>query len=286
MPSIKILDGALGTEIISQNMSLPNYIWSAHTNTENPHLVYEIHKKYIDSGSDYITTNTFRTTPRSYLKTGLSINDAKNKSYKSFSNAIKMAIKAQADSQVKILGSIAPLEDCYTPSDYPGDKIAQLEFLELYEWFSDSKVDVFMLETMNNLSEIITCLDVFSSGDVPVWLSLNLLDHNRILSGESIVDVVKAISKFNVSALLLNCNSIEKTNLALKTLNRYWNKEWGIYPNIGLGEPAPDGVIYNYSDMNSFIDVSKKAIGLGATIVGGCCGSNYKHIVALSNQFK
>ena len=59
-----------------------------------------------------------------------------------------------------------------------------------------------------------------------------------------------------------------------------------IDPNLGLGEPAPDGVICNYSDMNSFMDVSKKAIGLGATIVGGCCGSNYKHIVALSNQFK
>ena len=61
MPSIKILDGALGTEIISQNTNLPNYIWSAHTNTENPYLVYEIHKKYIDSGADYITTNTFHT---------------------------------------------------------------------------------------------------------------------------------------------------------------------------------------------------------------------------------
>ena len=158
--------------------------------------------------------------------------------------------------------------------------------MELYDWFLDSKVDVFVLETMNNLSEIITCLGVFSFADVPVWLSLNLLDHNRILSGESVVDVIKAISKFNVSALLLNCNSIEKTSLALENLNQYWDKEWGIYPNLGLGEPAPDGVIYNYSDMNSFMDISKKAIDLGASIVGGCCGSNYKHIVALSKQFK
>ena len=286
MSSIKILDGALGTEIISRDIKLPNHIWSAHTNTKNPYLIYQIHKKYIDSGSSYITTNTFRTTPRAYLKTGLSTDDAIKEAYTSFSNAIKMANKAREDSDVKVLGSIAPLEDCYIPSNYPGNKIAQLEFLELYNWFSNSKVDIFILETMNNLSEIVTCLKVFSEYKKPIWVSLNLLDHNHILSGESIVDVVKGISKFNVSALLLNCNSIEKTSSALKTLSQCWDKDWGIYPNLGLGEPAPDGIISDYSDMKSFIDISKKAVDLGASIIGGCCGSNYKHIVALSNQFK
>ena len=286
MSSIKILDGALGTEIISRNIKLPNYIWSAHTNTENPSLVYEIHKKYIDSGSNYITTNTFRTTPRSYLKTGLSITQAKKQAYKSFLNAIKVANKAREGTEVKVLGSIAPLEDCYKPSNYPGDRIAQLEFLEICDWFANSKIDIFILETMNNLSEIAACLNVLSSQNIPVWLSLNLLDPLHILSGENIEEVVKVVSKFNVQALLLNCNSIEKTNLALENLSQYWDKDWGIYPNLGLGEPAPDGVISRYSDMESFIHISKKAVDLGASIIGGCCGSNYKHIVALSNQFK
>ena len=286
MSPIKILDGALGTEIISRNIKLPNHIWSADTNIKNPSLVYEIHKKYIDSGADYITTNTFRTTPRSYLKTGLSISNAKNKAYKSFSNAIDMANQAKEGKKIKILGSIAPLEDCYIPSNYPGNKIARLEFLELCEWFSNSKIDIFLLETMNNLSEIVTCLDIVSLQEKSIWISLNLLDDNHILSGESIQEVVKGVSKFNISALLLNCNSIDKTNLALENLNECWDRDWGIYPNIGLGEPTPDGVINNYSDMSSFMDVSKKAVDLGANIVGACCGSNYKHIVALSNQFK
>ena len=286
MSSIKILDGALGTEIISRNIKLPDYIWSAHTNTDKPSLIYEIHKKYIDSGAEYITSNTFRTTPRSYLKTGLSIAQAKNKAYESFSNAIKMANKAREGTKVKVLGAIAPLEDCYKPSDYPGDRIAQLEFLELYNWFSNSKIDIFILETMNNLSEITTCLNILSSQNTPIWVSLNLLDPLHILSGENIKDVVKVVSKFNVSALLLNCNSIEKTNLALENLSQCWDKDWGIYPNLGLGEPEPEGLISKYSDMESFIHISKKAVDLGASIVGGCCGSNYKHIVALSNQFK
>ena len=74
---VKILDGGMGTELISQGIKLPVHTWSADTNINNPSLVYDIHKKYIESGSDYITTNTFRTTPRAYIKKGLSISQSK-----------------------------------------------------------------------------------------------------------------------------------------------------------------------------------------------------------------
>ena len=49
---ILLLDGAMGTEIIAKGIKLPNFIWSAHTNLQNPSLIYDIHKKYIDVGSD------------------------------------------------------------------------------------------------------------------------------------------------------------------------------------------------------------------------------------------
>ena len=58
-----------------------------------------------------------------------------------------MAQKARGETTIKILGSIAPLEDCYTPSDYPGDKKAQLEFLELSDWFVNCGIDIFILES-------------------------------------------------------------------------------------------------------------------------------------------
>ena len=275
----------MGTELISQDIDLPKYIWSAQTNLDNPSLIYKIHKKYIDSGADYITTNTFRTTVRSYLKTGLSTDEARSIAYGSFSNAIKMANKAAEKSKTKILGSIAPLEDCYTPSLYPGDDIAETEFSELANWFKDSGIDIFILETMNNLPEIISCLNILSSQNIPIWVSLNLLDEKCILSGEKIGVVTKSISKFNVSALLFNCNSVKKTNLAIDNMKQYWDKEWGIYPNLGLGEPSSTGLISDYSDTNDFIKLSKKAVNLGATILGGCCGSDPRHISSLTKKF-
>ena len=71
MALYKILDGAMGSELIKSGLSLPNHIWSAEANIHHPELVQKIHRQYVEAGADYIITNTFRTTPRTYQKTGL-----------------------------------------------------------------------------------------------------------------------------------------------------------------------------------------------------------------------
>ena len=286
MSLISILDGAMGTEIIAKGIKLPNFIWSAHTNLQNPSLIYDIHKKYIDAGSDFITTNTFRTTTRSYMKTGFSEVEARNKAFDSLSSALEMAHKARENTKVQILGSIAPLEDCYSPLDYPGKQNAEREILELSEWLVKKEIDIFILETMNNLAEILVCLKIISGYNIPIWLSLNILDDQHILSGESISEVIAAISGYSIDKLLLNCNSIADTLDGIPELSNCWSGEWGVYPNLGLGKPSPDGVINEISSDDDFLDIAIKAIDMGATVLGGCCGSNAKHIQLLSEKFK
>ena len=58
MATFKILDGAMGSELIRRGMELPEHIWSAAANLTNPELVLEIHREYVDAGADYITANT------------------------------------------------------------------------------------------------------------------------------------------------------------------------------------------------------------------------------------
>ena len=285
MSAIKILDAAMGTELIQRGCELPKHIWSAHINLTNPNLIYQIHKKHIDSGAEYITTNTFRTTARSFSKMGCSLDDAILDSKKSLKNALIMAHKARGSKDVKILGSIAPLEDCYTPKDYPGDDVAYKEFHEIGKNLIENKIDAFLLETMNSISETKTCLDAIEKFEIPVWVSYNLLDDKHILSGDRIKDAIKLISKYKVAGILLNCNSISDTLLAIPEISQNGVKEWGVYPNIGLGKPSPDGLIENYASMDDFLNLSDKAVELGATILGGCCGSTSKHIQALKDRF-
>ena len=59
MSKIKLLDGAMGTELIHRGISLSTPVWSADANINNSEIVYQIHADYVASGSDYIIANTF-----------------------------------------------------------------------------------------------------------------------------------------------------------------------------------------------------------------------------------
>ena len=126
MTKLSLLDGAIGSELILRGETLPPHIWSAEVNLSNPDLLLNIYKEYINAGSNYITTNTFRTTTRAYKKTGLSTIQANEIAKKSMHSAISIA-KRSANKSIKILGSIAPLEDCYSPQLFPGVENAKNE---------------------------------------------------------------------------------------------------------------------------------------------------------------
>ena len=97
MASYKILDGAMGSELIKRGLSLPNHIWSADANIKYPEMVQQIHQEYINAGADYITANTFRTTARAYEKVefgGRDAGDSAREAKTSLNKAVELAKKA------------------------------------------------------------------------------------------------------------------------------------------------------------------------------------------------
>ena len=274
---LKLLDGATGSELIKRGEILQNYIWSADSNIKNPELVYQIHRDYIAAGSSYITTNTFRTTPRAYRKTGLSNVDSIDIAHRSLKIAVKIAKKA-ANDKVKVLGSIAPLEDCYKPELFPGEDIAKKEFQQIGKWLKDAGVDIFLVETMNSISETKACLDAISDFNLPIWVSFVLKNSEALLSGEKLVNAISVINNYNVDCSLLNCSPLDRTKEAMSIVSENWKREWGIYPNLGIGEASSDGVVNHIHSDEEFLSIIDKAKELGVSILGGCCGSDINHI--------
>ena len=285
MASVKILDGAMGSELIKRGLSLPKHIWSAYTNIEAQEIISQIYKDYIEAGCDFITTNTFRTTPRSFQKTGLSIDDSKHFAKIALHNAIKIAHDS-IKGEVNILGSIAPLEDCYKPELFPGYDIAKDEFSEITLWLNESNIDIFLIETMNNIKESIACIECAQEFDKPIWVSFVLKDDKHILSGETLIDTLAMLKNYNIDTVLLNCNPINRTKNAIDILISHWDKKWGIYPNLGIGEPSPDGIISNIHDDKEYIELIKYSLDNGVSYIGGCCGSSPYHINLLKNYLK
>jgi homocysteine S-methyltransferase len=280
MSPFKILDGAMGSELIKRGLVLHENTWSADANINHPDLIQQIHRDYIVAGADFITTNTFRTTPRAYAKAGLSSQNSEESVHKaktSLEKAVELA-KGAAISSTKIIGSIAPLEDCYLPNLFPGKNIAVSEFSQLGKWLVEVGVDILILETMNSLAEAEAGLIALQDCNHPIWVSFVLKNDNCLLSGDSLCDVLSVLNNYNIDMVLLNCNPLLRTKKAVDIIVDNWHRDWGIYPNLGKGEPEWRGNITEYESKEIFLSVIKYALNAGASVVGACCGSSPDHI--------
>ena len=280
MAAYKILDGAMGSELIKRGLSLPNHIWSADANIHHPKLVQKIHKQYVDAGADYIITNTFRTTPRAYQKTGLNRNKAYQMAEKSLIQAVEHA-KNAANPSTMIIGSIAPLEDCYKPELFPGRETAISEFAQLGRWMSGTDVDIIILETMNSMAETEAGLCALKDTNLTFWVSFVLKDESHLLSGDRFDDTLNMLNNFQIEMVLLNCNPLLRTKNAVDNIVDNWHGDWGIYPNLGRGEPSVDGCITEHESMEKYLSVVEYALNGGASVVGGCCGASPEHIAEI-----
>ena len=272
-----ILDGAMGTELLRMGVELPLPLWSAIANETCSEKVYKIHREYINAGANVLTTNSFRSTPYAYQKAGFSRRDALLRSEMNLKKAVSIAKKAVTGTQL-IAGSIAPIEDCYSPEIYPGDTQFNKSMESVIKWFHETEVDIILFETMGNSREISRILFFLEDCDLPIWLSLILQDKNHLLDGTSVHEILETLSTSKVEKLLLNCNTIQLTLQAIHTIKRYWNGPWGVYPNLGIKNPEIDGKIAQIISDETWRSRVKEILIEKPTVIGACCGSTPEHI--------
>ena len=272
-----VLDGAMGTELLRMGVELPLPLWSAVSNEACSDKVYNIHREYINAGANVLTTNSFRSTPYAYQKAGFSKRDALLRSEMNLKKAVSIAKKAVTGTQL-IAGSIAPIEDCYSPEMYPGDTQLKKTMELVIKWFRETEVDIILFETMGNAREIQRILLSMENCDLPIWLSLILEDKNHLLDGTSLPAILETLSKSKVEILLLNCNTIQLSLKAIHTIKRYWNRFWGVYPNLGIKNPEINGKIEKIISYETWKYQVKEILFEKPAVIGACCGSTPEHI--------
>ena len=276
-----IIDGALGTELMRRGLKLPLPLWSAEANITHQKEVISIHNDYVKAGADIVTTNTFRSTSWSYRRAGFSNKRAMERAKHSLMNAVE---SAHASNPSVIVGSVTSIEDCYMPDLFPGTAAAEDSFGETLLWLKEAGVEIILFETMGHLEEIKIALRM-AKDFTTIWLSLILKEDKFLLSGHKTEDVY-LFSKDKVSCLLMNCNSFEKTNTSLQDLKDNWSFDWGIYPNLGLSEPEPDGSMDQKISDKLFSSNIQNYIKQYPNIIGACCGSSPYHTTLIKESIK
>lgn len=279
---VVILDGAMGTELFRRGINTRLPLWSAQALIENPSAVRDIHSDYIRAGAEIITTNTFRTTTRALGKKGLS-ERARELTFL----AVNLAQQAndQSNKNIRIAGSVAPLEDCYEPDLMPDAETAFREHSEFIAWLVEAGVDLILIETMNTIQESVAAARAARGYQLPIYISWTCAPDGKILSGENIDEAVRRLEPYEPAAFLVNCTPSKDIPSAMRKMRNATNKPIGAYANVGKAEPIFGWEFSHELSVSTYADQAEIWIREGAQIVGGCCGTTPDHIAELKRRF-
>ena len=142
----------MGTEIDRRGLPTTLPLWSALGLIERPELVRAIHVDNLLAGAEVITTDTFRTTARTLRRAGRDPAEAVVLDRL----AVQLAAAARTEAgrpDALIAGSIAPLEDCYSPWLTPPLDVALAEHRQQAASLAAAGVDFLLVETMPTAGE-------------------------------------------------------------------------------------------------------------------------------------
>ncbi|MBA7675222.1 Bifunctional homocysteine S-methyltransferase/5,10-methylenetetrahydrofolate reductase [subsurface metagenome] len=280
-----LLDGAMGTELIARGIEVGKC--NDYLNIESPDIVSDIHRAYIEAGSDAVITNTFGANKYALARHGL---DDKVKDINTAGAKIAWVVVGE---EKYVLGDIGPSGDFLEPLGPLKAEGLKDAFAEQAKALSAGGVDGFIIETMTALDEIAIAIEAVKSiSDLPVFVSLSYDpagEKFRTMMGIGPADAADKLLPLGIDALGFNCGSLSMEQY-VKLAQIYVSETRGeipilAEPNAGKPELVDDQVIYKVNP-EDFAVAAEKIHLAGVNIIGGCCGTGPEHIERITKELQ
>lgn len=307
---ILIIDGAMGTMIQQYKLSESDYRgekfanWHTDVKGNNdllsitqPHIITEIHKKYLDAGADIIETNTFNSTAIS-----MADYDMQALAYELNVAAVRCAREAvnQSGKQAWIAGAIGPLNKTLSLSpdvNNPGFRAVTFDevvaaYTEQVRGLVDGGVDILLIETifdtLNAKAAIFAIKKFFRDNNkpsLPVMISGTITDASgRTLSGQTLEAFYTSVAHAKPLSIGLNCAlGAKEMRQHIVELSHLASCYVSAYPNAGLPNTMGE---YDEHPRDTARHLEEWAKEGYVNIVGGCCGTTPDHIRQIAQKVK
>ncbi|MGA0258238.1 MAG: homocysteine S-methyltransferase family protein, partial [Saprospiraceae bacterium] len=307
---ILVLDGAMGTMIQKYKLREEDYRGERFKdhgsdvkgNNEllslvRPDIIKNIHREYLEAGSDIIETNTFNANAISQDDYKLS-SISYELNLASASLAKEVATEYTQKNQDKprfVAGAIGPTNKTASISPDVNDPgFRSISFDELVDAYYeqccgliDGGADIILVETvfdtLNAKAALFAVDKAFEEKSVslPIMVSGTITDASgRTLSGQTVEAFWISVSHANLFSVGLNC-ALGATEMRpyLKELSQIASCYISAYPNAGLPNELGE-YDQNPDEMKEYI--RDFASGGMVNVIGGCCGTSPAHINAMS----
>lgn len=276
-----LADGATGTAFFAKGLASGEA--PERWNFEQPDKVIELHREFLDAGSNIILTNTFGGN-----RNRLELHGCQDRCREINLHGVELARRAVEDSgrgDVAIAGSMGPTGELYQPLGPLSVEDGAASFAEQAEALAEGGVDVLWIETLSSFDELRAAVGGASSVGLPMTATFSFDSNGRTMMGVSPSEFVAHLAELphELIAMGANCGS-GSPDLAAAILEIADAAPPGTAiiakSNNGIPEYVEGEVVYRGTpeSMGRYACIARD---IGARIIGGCCGSTAEHIAAM-----
>jgi 5-methyltetrahydrofolate--homocysteine methyltransferase len=287
---IVVFDGAMGTNLQVQNLSLDDFggprFEGCNENllVTRPDAVEKVHAGFLDVGCDVVETNSFNGTPVDFAEY-----DIGDKAYDMNVLAAQLAKRVASDYSTKekprwVAGSMGPGRKLPT--------LGHISFTDLRDAYSvqvrgllDGGVDLLIVETCQDLLQTKAALAAIfahfkeTRRRVPVIAQVTIEVFGTMLNGTEISAALTALEPFPIDVVGMNCGTGPKhMTESIRYICDNSPLPVSVLPNAGLPSVVEGKMHYDETPESFTAQVVHFAKDFGANIVGGCCGTTPDHL--------
>ena len=310
---IVYLDGAMGTMIQRQQLQEADFrdhdALRAHPGDlkgnndllclTRPELIVDIHRQYLEAGSDIIETNSFSGTTIAQADYGLEhlVDQINQASVQCARQACEAFAAAYPEAGPRyIAGALGPTNRTASISPVVADPGARntdyqqlvTAYRQQAEALLDAGADVLLLETIFdtlNAKAALMAIDQAQQARavrVPVMISVTITDASgRTLSGQTTEAFWHSVMHARPLSVGVNCALGAKAMRPyIQALAARADCFISVYPNAGLPNPLAD-TGYDEGPQDTSANLLPMIRDGYVNMVGGCCGTTPQHIAAI-----
>ncbi len=266
------MDGAMGTMLQRSGMLNPGMAPEI-LNIEQPGLLVNIHKQYIEAGANIVETNTFGANRIKLKEFGLS------QKTREINQAAARNARAAAQDNAFVAGDIGPTGKFLKP-------IGDLDFDESIDIYKEqvgalleTGVDLFSIETMMDIKEIkAVMVAIRELCDLPIMAMMTFNDDYRTTLGTPPEVAAIVLEALGADVIGANCSlGPEGIYNVIKRMSRVTNLPLISEANAGM-PILKQGVTVFPASPEQMTEHMEQSIALGVRVYGGCCGTTPEHI--------
>jgi 5-methyltetrahydrofolate--homocysteine methyltransferase len=298
---IVLFDGAMGTEIQKlkpKPEDFPNNKDGFNDGLvfSRPEWIENIHRSYLEAGSDCIETNTFGSNQIKLQEYGFGEETVSiNKSAAELANRV---VEKFANGKKYVVGSMGPTG--YLPSSNDPDlgNISLNKITDAFDLQAQGLilggVDVLLIETSQDILEVkLAITGSFNAMEktgkkVPIISNVTLDKYGKMLLGTNVQSAYTTVSDMGISVFGLNCSTgPAEMESSIRWLDEQNELPILVMPNAGMPINEGGTAIYKMTSkdmshqLGEFLHKYKRV-----RMIGGCCGTTPQHIRELKNTLK